>query len=91
MINNRDKGLSVFRWLKDSEKLHKNPNFTKKYDMKKFNISEPIDPDMYQKKPLPVNTHPFMLKPWLKLHSFARKYSMCKFEDDVLTGADLIA
>jgi hypothetical protein len=56
--------------------------------MKKFSISEPIEDVLFQSKPLHVNTHPFMLKPWLKLHSFARKHSMCKFEDDILTGAD---
>lgn len=71
MINNKNKGLSVFRWLKGGKKYHKNPNFAKKYDLKLFKMADPTEDVVSQKAPLSVITHPYLLKPWIKLHSFA--------------------
>jgi hypothetical protein len=89
MVNNKNKGLSVFRWLKGGKDTHRNPNFAKKYDVKKFDMNDPRHESIAQNTPLSVVTHPYLLKPWIKLHTFSSRNSMCQFHDEIKTGADI--
>ena len=89
MINKQVEGLSVFRWLKTKSKRHLNPNFAKKYNFSAKCMQEPTSENSIQSKSLNVVSHPYILKPWIKLHSFSSYKSMCMFQDEIQTGADL--
>ena len=76
----KTKGLSVWEWLDGRRIYYFNNQYS--YLEQAYRFDGDLDLSSFDQSPLPIETHPYYLKPWDELHMSGVEKSFIKTRHD---------